>query len=160
NAARAIAYASALFANRRCLFILVHIQKPTENEEDYASKVEIASQQIEKCKKTFTNPNHQVDSFLNTGSCIESIRKIVETQEIELLVMATTGTNNSNKIPIGNITQYIITKVQCPVLVVPNKSEYSSIKDVAFPTDLYIRYSSKTMEPPTSILVDNKPILN
>src|SRR5699024_4699258 len=38
--------------------------------------------------------------------------------------------------------------------------EYSSIKEVVFPTDLYIRYSSKTMEPLTSILVDNKSILN
>lgn len=160
NAARAIAYASALFADRRCLFILVHIQKPTENEVDYASKVENVSQQIEKCKKVFTNPNHHVDSLLSTGRFIESIRKIVEAQEIDLIVMGTKGTNNSTKMPIGTNTRNIITKVQCPVLVVPNKSKYGPIKEVVFPTDLYLRYSSKTMEPLTSILVDNKSILN
>lgn len=160
NAARAIAYASELFTDRRCLFILVHIQKPTENEVDYASKVQKVAKKIEACKKTFTNPNHQVSSILNIGTFIENIRKIVDSQEIDLIIMGTRGTNNANKMPIGTNTQNIITKVQCPVLVVPNNTKYSPIKEVVFPTDLYLRYSSKTMEPLTSILIDNNSILH
>lgn len=160
NAARAVAYASALFADRHCLFILVHIQKPTDNEVGYALKVQDATQQIEKCKKIFTNPKHRVNSIINTGSFVGNIRKIVEAQEIDLIIMATKGTNNSAKMPIGTNTQNIITKVQCPVLVVPNKTKFSRIKKVVFPTDLYLNYSSKTMEPLTTILVDNNSVLH
>lgn len=164
NAVRAVSYASALYADRQCSFILIHIQEnmesSTEEEADYANKLQTIARKLEKCKKNFTNPNHQTSSIVETGSFIGNIRKIVESQEIDLIVMGTKGTNNTNKMPIGTNTQNIITKVQCPVLVVPNKTKYCPIKEVVFPTDLYLRYSSKTMEPLTSILIDNKSMLH
>lgn len=164
NATRAIAYASALYADRPSLFILIHIQENTDstirNDEDYANEVHLLTQKIEKCKKAFSSPIHQVASILEAGSFVENIRKVVETREIDLIIMGTKGTNDTTIMPIGTNTQNIITKVQCPVLVVPNNTKFSRIREVVFPTDLYLRYSNKTMEPLTSILVNNKSILH
>lgn len=164
NAARAIAYASALYADRSSLFILIHIQENTDkllvDEGGYTNEVQLITQKIEKCKKAFNNPIHKVASILEAGSFVENIRKVVETREIDLIVMGTKGTSDTNIMPIGTNTQNIITKVQCPVLVVPNSTEYSLIREVVFPTDLYLRYSSKTMEPLTSILISNDSLLH
>lgn len=164
NATHAISYASALYADKATLFILVHIQKlnnlPQENEADYIKRVQEISQNLEKCKGGIQNPEHQVTSVFHVGGFIENIRKIVEAKEIDLIVMGTKGSNNATKMPIGTNTQNIITKVQCPVLVVPNQTKYSPIHEVVFPTDLYLRYSSKTLEPLTSILVKSKSTLH
>lgn len=164
NAARAVAYASALYADRQCSFILIHIQENIESsigdEADYANELQLITRKLEKCKKTFTNPIHEVVSTLETGSFVENIRKVVESEEIDLIVMGTKGTNNTTIMPIGTNTQNIITKVQCPVLVVPNDTKYSRIREVVFPTDLYLRYSNKTMEPLSSILISNKSMLH
>lgn len=164
NATRAIAYASALYADRPSLFILIHIQEnihPTFGEEvDYANEVHLITQKLKKCKNSFNNPIHQVTSILEEGSFVENIRKVVEAREIDLIVMGTKGTSDTNIMPIGTNTQNIITKVQCPVLVVPNNTKYSPLREVVFPTDLYLRYSSKTMEPLTSILINNNSLLH
>lgn len=164
NATRAIAYASALYADRPSLFILIHIQENTDkllaDDGDYTNEVQLITQKIEKCKEAFNNPIHQVASIIEAGSFVENIRKVVGAREIDLIVMGTKGTSDANLMPIGTNTQNIITKVQCPVLVVPNRTKYSAIREVVFPTDLYLRYSSKTMEPLTSILINNKSMLH
>lgn len=164
NATHAISYASALYAEKPTLFILVHIQKPTDlpedNEADYIEKIQKITQDLDSYNEAFKNPIHQVTSIFHVGGFIENIRKIVDTKEIDLIVMGTKGSNNATKMPIGTNTQNIITKVQCPVLVVPNRTKYSPIQEVVFPTDLFLRYSSKTLDPLTSILVKSKSKLH
>ncbi len=163
NAARAVAYVTALYAEKPASFILVHIQNTdltNENESDSIHDIKKITQNLERCKSKFTDKNHQVMSIFRTGSFIENIRNIVETQGINLIAMGTKGMNNSTKMPIGTNTQSVITKVQCPVMVVPNATEFSPIHEVVFPTDLYLRCSSKTMEPLIKILANNKSILH
>lgn len=164
NASHAISYASALCADKPTLFILAHIQKaknlPQENETGYIEEVQEITQNLDNCIAGLNNPMHQVTSVFQIGGFIENIRKIVETKEIDLIIMGTKGINNTAKMPIGTNTQDVVTKVQCPVLVVPNRTKFSPIHEVVFPTDLFIRYSRETMEPLTSILVKNKSMLH
>lgn len=164
NASRAISYASALYADIPTLFILIHIQKstdlPQDNETAYVEKIQEITEYLENCKKRFQNELHEVTSVFHIGGFIENIRKIVDSKEIDLIAMGTRGVNNAANMPIGTNTQDVITKVQCPVLVVPNRTEFSPIHEVVFPTDLYLRYSSKTMEPLTSLLIKNKSMLH
>lgn len=164
NASHAISYASALYADKPTLFILAHIQKstnlPQDNEAEYIKRIRKITQELESCAKRIQNPNHQATSIFHVGGFIENIRKIVDTKEIDLIVMGTKGTTNTTKMPIGTNTQSVVAKVQCPILVVPNCVQYNPIHEVVFPTDLFLRYSSKTMEPLTSILVKNKSTLH
>src|SRR5699024_50534 len=154
--------ATALYAGKSASFILVHIQKNIFNSKDNKRKnrKKDITQSLKECKLEFKDKNHQVKSIFQTGSFIENIRKIVDNQSIDLIIMGTKGMNNSTKMPIGTNTQNVITKVQCPVMVVPNATHYSPIREVVFPTDLYLRCSSKTLQPLTTILEKNHSILH
>lgn len=162
NAMRAITYATALYARKPTLFILIHIQTNDSYTPEGKIDLEVKeiTQNLIKCKAEFKDRQHKAESIFCTGGFIENIRKIVENQNIDLIIMGTKGTNNSTKMPIGTNTQNVITKVQCPVMVVPNATEFSPIREVVFPTDLYLRTSSKTMLPLTSILANNDTILH
>lgn len=164
NATQALSYASALFADQPTHFILVHIYKspnPQQNSEsDYVEDIQKLTRSLEESKEVFTDPLHSITTSLNIGGFIENIRKLVFTKEIDLIIMGTKGTNQEANMPIGTNTQSIITKVPCPVLVVPRQTKYSPIKEVVFPTDLFLNYTNKTLEPLTSIMLKHNSKLH
>lgn len=163
NAEIAISYASSLFAGEDVLFILLHIDKLITKEHcepAHLDSLKSINQQLKEAETLFTDPKHNLHSIACTGSFIEIIRKIIKKKQIDMIVMGTKGINSKKRMPIGTNTQNVITKIKCPVLVIPGKTSYHPIKDVVFPTDFYINFSNQTLAPLTHILQQYKSVLH
>lgn len=163
NAKIAITYASSLFAGEDMLFILLHIDKTTKQEHCEPSDIDSfksINQELKETEALFTDPKHKLQSISCTGSFITNIRKIIAEKQIDMIVMGTKGTNSKKRMPIGTNTQSVITKIKCPVLVIPGETTYMPIKDVVFPTDFYVNFSNEALAPLTHILLQYKSVLH
>src|SRR5690606_18566694 len=89
--------------------------------------------------------NHEFFSIHLNNPLIESIRSVVVEKEIDFILMGTKGTSNMENLGIGSNTCEVITKVKCPVLVIPQHAKYTGINNVAFPTDYNCIYKNKVV---------------
>ena len=106
------------------------------------------------------NENHHFYTITEYGFFLESIRKHVVEQKIDILVMGTKGASGLKKYIVGSNTGDVITKVKCTTMVVPECAKYNDIKEIAFPSDFNLAYDLKTLKPLTSILKTYKANLN
>ena len=57
-------------------------------------------------------------SFVVTGDAVESIVAQAETENVDLVVMATHGWTGWRKLFLGSVTDKVLRSVSCPVLTV------------------------------------------
>lgn len=82
---------------------------------------------------------------------IKGLKQLIERYTIDLMVMGTQGLSaDKNKI-IGKHAQEVITKIKCPVLVIPKKAIFSVPVNIAFPTDYDFLYKNKILDTLTSL---------
>ena len=86
------------------------------------------------------------------SSFIEGVRKIVLTRNIDFIVMGTKGSSRETMKPIGKNTVEVITRVKCPVLVIPERARYIRPKNVVFPTDFNMLYKNRVLNTLSEIL--------
>src|SRR5690606_18759694 len=92
-----------------------------------------------------SNPFHKFYCIHENVSLVEAIRKQVVEKEIDYILMGTKGASNIGNREIGSNTAEVITKVKCPVLVIPERAKFRGIKNVAFPTDYNCIYKNKVV---------------
>ncbi|MEH6537188.1 MAG: universal stress protein [Psychroserpens sp.] len=175
NAWNATKYAIDLFENYNCNFYLLHVNRlesiavgeasyfPTqyEIEKTYSlpSKKKLR-QLLKQISEQFSkNKNHKFFSLTDYSFFIESIRKHVDENKIDMIVMGTKGVSGLKEHIIGSNAGDIITKVKCTTLVVPENATYTSLNEIAFPTDLTLTYDVQILEPITTILNDTSATL-
>jgi nucleotide-binding universal stress UspA family protein len=73
------------------------------------------------------------------------IRKHVAEKEIDYIVMGTKGASGWSGDVIGTNTGNVITKVKCPILVIPEHASYKPIKEIVFPTDFNIFFKNRVL---------------
>jgi hypothetical protein len=168
NSWNAIEYALNFYQNSSCNFYLLHIntisnvveghspyiqpQELIENVYTKPSKIKLR-QILKRILENFSNnKNYKFYTLTDYNFFIDSIRKHVTDRHIDMIVMGTKGASGIKKIIIGSNTGNVITKVQCPTLVVPENAKYSSIDEIAFPTDYALNYNLKTLQPISEIL--------
>jgi nucleotide-binding universal stress UspA family protein len=59
-----------------------------------------------------------VDSIIAKGQPFEQILNLAKTQNVDIIVMGTTGRRSTERILIGSVTQRVIEYSPCPVLVI------------------------------------------
>lgn len=79
------------------------------------------------------------------GSLIQTIKKIIDSEDIYAIVMGTTGATGISKALIGSNTVDVIKNIEKPVLAVPKQAAYKPIKKVAF-TTLFRAKDEKPLE--------------
>lgn len=168
NSWNAIEYALNFYQNSSCNFYLLHIntisnvveghspyiqpQELIENVYTKPSKIKLR-QILKRILENFSNnKNYKFYTLTDYNFFIDSIRKHVTDRHIDMIVMGTKGASGIKKIIVGSNTGNVITKVQCPTLVVPENAKYSSIDEIAFPTDYALNYNLKTLQPISEIL--------
>ncbi|NJB72174.1 nucleotide-binding universal stress UspA family protein [Saonia flava] len=170
NAWNAVVYANQFFKNENCNFYLLHVsdfldyasvpvsvgtgENSTEQKTIPAKKK--LSDLIKLVEKTFSNEKHQYFVLQDHGFFIESIKKHLSENKIDLIVMGTKGAAGIRKRIIGSNTGDVITKVQCNALIVPEGVDFSKPDEVAFPTDYNIFYSHKILDALSGVLSVNK----
>ena len=81
---------------------------------------------------------HQLDQIQNTFVLIESdpisaITTTIKNDDISLVVMGTKGASGLKEVFIGSITNNVIGKINCPVLVIPDECKnFSPFKNILF----------------------------
>lgn len=162
NSWNAIKYALAFFKDAECDFYLLHVTLIY----NYASgespivplpAVEVIDKTVLKQAKTNlkkllkkiaqlpSNPKHHFYTLSNYDYFIDAVRNQVAEKNIDLIVMGTKGASGLKKAMIGSNTGDLITRVKCPVLIVPENAVFKELQEIAFSTDYHLFYPTKIL---------------
>ena len=173
NSWNAVIYALSFFERVRCNFYLLHVspfkevtvknsfhesgETTIENTANSNTKqMQILLKRIEKLP---LNTKHRFFTTNEYMFFVDAVRKQVEEKAIDFIVMGTKGASGIQEKTIGSNTGDVITKVKCPVFVIPEKASYRKPKEIAFPTDYNMLYKSRVLNTITDILDVNKASL-
>ncbi|MDP2688122.1 MAG: universal stress protein [Aequorivita sp.] len=107
--------------------------------------MEMLQEEIKTCNLLAKNPKHLFYPLHENVVLVEAIRKHVEENEIDYILMGTKGASKTNRNEIGSNTSEVITKVQCPVFVIPENAVFNKMKNIAFLTDYNCIYRNKVI---------------
>ncbi|MCU0446800.1 MAG: universal stress protein [Microscillaceae bacterium] len=109
-----------------------------EVEQKYLESLVAAAE--EKMKEIAQNPDFggvELDTQVKIGNMFNLIKKEIETQSIDLIVMGTQGVSGIDEILVGSNTEKIVRMSGCPVLTVRENAQVQDFKKIVLATDLY-----------------------
>ncbi len=174
NSWNAIVYALSFFKEIDCNFYILHVSPFEElmnSESYYQAKADIevksgilsVTDQLQllliRINKLPQNTKHHFFTIQKSIFFVEAIRKQIEEKKIDYIVMGTKGASGLKEVVVGSNTGDVITKVKCPVLVIPENAKYRVPKEIAFPTDFNMYYKSRVLDAISEILSMNDAAL-
>ncbi len=163
NSHNAIRYALNYFADISVNFYILHTSKtevfykneklddfielPEEGGNNHVMHNSFArlDEEIKTCKVLSKNSNHHFYQLQENMLLVEAIRKHVEEKKINYILMGTKGASKKNRTEIGSNTSEVITKVKCPILIIPENARFSKMNNIAFLTDYNCIYRNKVI---------------
>ncbi len=137
------AYADEVYENKainaRALFEEVKGQVHLKAETELAETVI-------RMKEISPNPKHTIITKASFGTLIDVVNDVVESENIDLVVMGTLGKSSHKEITFGSETLQVAKYVKCPVLVVPSKYHDMHPKHFLFPTDFLIPFKRRELK--------------
>ncbi len=161
NAWNAIGYASKLFKDYECTFFLLHIYTPAifssiegvpanTGMEDASMVFSLNKlQKLEsKIKNELPVQNHNFVHKVSANFLSNEVKEIVQKEKIDLVIMGTKGATGAASVFMGsNAVRVIKTVKNCPVLVIPEGSDFIVPSEIAFSTDFKRFYSYNELQP-------------
>ncbi|MEH6763395.1 MAG: universal stress protein [Aequorivita antarctica] len=156
----AIRYALDYFSDVAVNFYFLHVshQNPNfkevvqENFSEFSAEMQtiqgvphLLKEEIKSCQLLSKNKTYRFFPLQEELNLVEAIRKHVVEKEIDYIIMGTKGTSKINRSDMGSNTCDVITKVKCPVLVIPENVKFNGIKNIAFLTDYNCIYRNKVI---------------
>ena len=159
NACNAIQYGVQFFENEPTNFYLLHISlielnsaghdaaanSIIYNPENVVGIIDQLKEVEKRIEETFPKTSHKFYVQQEHGFFIDGIKKTIENKHIDFIVMGTKGATGLKEAIVGTRTSEVITRVKCPVLVVPEKAKYETPNQLAFPTDFNSYYKNKVL---------------
>ncbi|WP_339917435.1 universal stress protein [Yeosuana marina] len=161
NAMNAMRYGIDLFKYEISEFYFMHAYQ----DEIYADEASLTRETLEKVKDEVAkrskkqlqitlknineyspNPRHTYHIVSSNSLLMDEADRIVDQQNIDIIVMGTRGITNDRNLTFGSNTLQIIKYVQCPVLAIPENYEYTQPKHILFPTDYMIPYKRRELK--------------
>lgn len=160
NSWNAIVFALSFFKERKCNFYLLHVIDYKENgiKNTYPEPAVFTEKRnqlqgvIQEIEDSPLKQNHLYFSLVTTGNVTDCIKNEVADKHIDMIVMGTKGHSGIKKIIIGSNTTDVINKVKCTTMVIPEEARFTSIKNIALPTDYNIFFGPKILETLSDIL--------
>jgi nucleotide-binding universal stress UspA family protein len=166
NAYKAISYAVRLLKNEHCTFHLLHTYTPAIYQSEYLlhspgqlglgdiyrtdSETKLEALKL-KIISEFNDPKHHFKTYSAFSVLIEAIDELVESKNIDFLIMGTQGATGAKEIFLGSSTVHTIKRAKCPVLAIPFDFEIKMPRKILFPTDYEIEYTSDLLREVLSI---------
>jgi nucleotide-binding universal stress UspA family protein len=167
NAWNAMFTALKLYADVKCKFLIVHAYEPKamnmlgqKSQQRlgiiYDSLALNAAQELDKTiaylKQNHKNPNHSFEAISKSDTLEGSIKELVSSMEIDLIVMGTQGATGAREIFLGSNTVKVLKQVKnISILVVPTDYNFQKLKTLVFPTDYTKRYEEFELLPMTEL---------
>lgn len=175
NSLNAINYALNLFRDEKCIFYLLNVFRvPYVASQDLAysnteflvnieAELKVNSEKelknLVKDLKSRGNKDYTFEYISDYSFLSDSVKRIVEEKDIDLIVMGTKGATGAKEIFMGSNTGDIIMRVDRNVLAVPEKVIFDQPKEIAFPTDYEISYDAEDLEYLLNIAKKNKAVI-
>jgi len=159
-----IVYALGLFQNEECNFYLLNAANRFENElvGGINNQVELAQvvnkrdqkrkldSLIEKINFLKRKGTHSFIPIVDENNIVEATRNQIKEKKIDLIVIGSNDILSKGQIFRNSVSEEVITKVKCSVLVVPEKAVFKGVNEIAFPTDFTNFYEAKLLHYITS----------
>ena len=161
NALNALDYALELFKYDRCEFYIMHAYQDdiyadntllTRETMDEVIRIvsEKSQLQLESILKHINtvspNPRHTYHIIASNSMLIDETDKIVDEENIDIIVMGTRGKTNDRKLTFGSHTLQVLKYVQCPVLAIPESYKHIQPRRILFPTNYIIPYKRRELK--------------
>lgn len=162
NAKHAVKYALNLYKNQECNFYFLHVYAPMVYSYDYQLAEGIY--ELDAYDKINTKYQKTLNDFINEVSLeykeqrfnyygivkpsvlTDAVCDIVKDKNIEVIIMGTKGATASSKVLFGTNTIHVINKRVCSVIAIPENCEIVDVKNILFPTDLYVNYKDSHLK--------------
>lgn len=148
KARRAMEYALAWFSDISVEFYILNVTPPKKEDSFYDETYVLTQKplpsthvtrklkkEVDYCKKLSHNPGHKFIPVSYEQTLVGAMRYLVYEKEIDFIFMSTRGSSKSARDGMGSRTYEVISKVKCPVFVIPEQVDYSRFKNVALVTD-------------------------
>jgi nucleotide-binding universal stress UspA family protein len=122
--AKGVRYASQLTKELGSELVIMNIV-PLD-ESNFASKREIDQHKLELDEFLLArdlNPNLNIRKLVEPGVPSGTIISFAERENCDLIVMSSHGRSGLSRVLVGSVTEQILRKSPCPVLVVPLDSQ-------------------------------------
>lgn len=150
NAWDALTYAIRLYDDIPCKFYILNtflvgashtstIQNQARNTHLYRAIHDDSVHELDKIKnfltKNLLNDKHEYITLSKAGILYNVVKNIILTENIDIVIMGTTGASGLKEVFMGSNTVKMINQINlCPILSVPKKYEYKEIEQVIFAT--------------------------
>ncbi|MDT0556158.1 universal stress protein [Patiriisocius hiemis] len=167
NAYCALHYATQLFSNETCEFIILH---SFENQvSNLSSRVDIGKTEaiVNELYNTYEkkcdgvkhaiirdNPNnkHTYKTIATSLSLARAINRLVLKENVDFVVMGSKGATGAASVFIGSNTLRMIKKIKkTPLLIIPQELNFTPIKKIAFTTGFKRDYTAEELHPLVTI---------
>lgn len=160
NAHNAIRYALDYFADVSVNFYILHVSRKgidyvNESQNEFLESdsemqtIQNSSLQLQEeiktCRISAKNSGHNFFALEEDLNLVEAIRKHIAEKEIDYILMGTKGAANISENEMGSNTCEVITKVKCPIFVIPGNARFNGVKNIAFVTDYNCIYRNKVI---------------
>ena len=172
NAYCALYYATQLFANDQCKFIIAH---SFESEvSNLTSRIDIGKTEAlvdelytsceDKCNEVkhqiildSNNTNHTYQIIATSLSLPRAINKLILKEQVNFVVMGSKGSAGISTVLMGSNTLAMIQKIKnAPLLVIPDQFDFKPINVIAFATGFKRAYGKNEVQPLVYISSLNK----
>ena len=116
----AVAFAAEIARRSSARLLIVNILQKAGDEEEAKNKLKL----IEEDLKKLSDPVLDCESFPVHGDLVTALKKIIEVQQPDLMVMGTKGASGLKKLLIGSNTVNVLSKTRVPVLVIPEVARF------------------------------------
>jgi nucleotide-binding universal stress UspA family protein len=163
NAWHAIKYATFLFEQSPCTFIIIHAHQvspsgliSTINKERETRLHEITHKESEQKLNKIVNhlnkinkvPGHKFEGVLVADTLLNSIGREVIDKDADYIIMGTQGASGLSEIFMGSNTVSVIKNINfCPVIAVPNSYDFSSFNEILFAANFKHMYQKVELQP-------------
>lgn len=168
-ALNAVFTAIKLQHKRTCNFILLHVYEPdTRNKSSrqsstragmvYGAMHKDAMNKLEETLDTIAKVSdyaqHTFSVKAAPGDLATVMSELVPKHDLDLIVMGTKGATGAKQVFLGSNAVRVLKKIRnCPILVVPRKFNFQSLKRIVFPTE-YAHFFSKGQLNPLTVLAE------
>ena len=143
NATKAITYASEVAQKTGATIYLMHSIEPTINMatmQTDSSKPKVVSERTSMLKFSGDSvkalyPGVKVLTHLSGGSTLDSILHFSEKENIDMIIMGTTGASGLKKLFMGSVAAGTIAKTIIPVLTIPASYSVEEPDAILFATN-------------------------
>ena len=157
----AIRYALELFKYEKSIFYIMHAYADEVYDHDALVSREILEELKEIVKNSCIvelkdtlkiidqispNPRHEYRVIPAFGTLIDEANAIVDSENIDVLIMGTKGKRNDQNLTFGSNTLQVLKYVKCPVLAIPSGYKWKQPKNVLFPTDYFLPYKRRELK--------------